>query len=223
MRAHLLALASFTALLASCAARQQLCAGIGECREGQDCVAGMCEGAPSPLAGSRRLVLQPTAIAVLEQAAPSSSGGALPALITLGRAGDDAELLLRFDLRLDRSATVLRASVMLDRSDAVLTDPAPVPLHANRVIGRWDERTVAWVTAPAVQDVRSPRTLVPSSGPTRIRVDVTDLARRWLAHDKADRGVAIVAESASATGVSFVLGSTSGEDREPPRLEVYVR
>jgi hypothetical protein len=142
------------------------------------------------------------------------------------------ELLLRFDLRLDRSATILRASVMLDRADAVLSDTSPVSLHANRVIGRWNERTVTWATAPPVQDVRSPRTVVQSPGAGRIRVDVTDLARRWLAHDVADQGVAIVAESTSATGVTFAVGSTSlpspephapREDREPPRLEVYVR
>jgi hypothetical protein len=222
-----------TALVASCAARPQLCMASGECRDGFDCVAGMCEGATPPLVGSRRLVVPPTDMAVVQRGEPSAAG-ALPAVLTLGRMRDGAaELLLRFDLHLDRSATIVRASVLLDRSDAVLPDPSPVALHANRVIGRWDERSVSWATAPPVQDVRSPRTVVQSPGPRQVRVDVTDLARRWLVHDVADQGVAIVAENTSPTGVTFALGSTSlpapepraGDptDDEPPRLELYVR
>jgi hypothetical protein len=230
---ELLAARAFLFLSLSCAPRPQLCSATPECRQGLDCVAGACEPSPSPLAGSRRLVLPPADIAVLQRGEPSAAG-ALPTLLTLGRTSDGpAELLLRFDLHLDRSATILRASVMLDRTDAVLPDPAPVALHANRVIGRWNERSVSWATAPPVQDVRSPRTIVWSPGPRQIRVDVTDLARRWLAHDVADQGVAIVAENTSPTGVTFALGPTSlpsaephavgVTDEAPPRLEVYVR
>jgi hypothetical protein len=226
-RAILNGAAALAALLASCAPRLQLCAAPASCPEGFDCVAGMCQApAPtSPLAGSRRLVLRPVAIAALRQGAPSS-GGALPAIVTLGRARDGgAELLLRFDLRLDRSATLLRASVVLDRSDATLLDPTPVALHANRIISRWDEARVRWETSPAVQDARAPRTAVDPTTPRQIRIDVTDLARRWLAHDPADQGVAIVAENETPVGVSFVLGTTSLEPRQEsaPRLELYVR
>lgn len=234
MRATLLLAiaASLAASLPACAARPQLCRDAVECRAGLECVAGMCEGAPSPLAGSRRIVLLPSDIAVVEPGAPA--GGSLPSILTLGRAIDRQRLLLRFDLKLDRSATILRASVMLDRSDATVPDPAPVSIHAERVIGRWDPRIVTWATTPAVQDVRSPRTVVESAGPARVRIDVTDIARRWLSHDAADQGIVIVAENTTPTGVAFALGSTSllfpdarpsGEpaDRSAPRLEVYVR
>jgi hypothetical protein len=234
MRATLLfaIAASLAAPLPACATRPQLCRGATECRAGLECVAGMCEGAPSPLAGSRRIVLSPSDIAVVESGAPA--GGSLPSILTLGRAMDRQELLLRFDLELDRSATILRASVMLDRSDAIVSDPAPVSVHAERVIGRWDPRLVTWATTPAVQDVRSPRTVVLPAGPARVRIDVTDIARRWLSRDAADHGVVIVAENTTPTGVAFALGSTSlsssdarpsgqSADRAAPRLEVYVR
>jgi len=155
----------------------------------------------------------------------------MPSVLTLGREGGAEALLLLFDLRLDKGVSVVRASVLLDRSQAYATDPSPIGLHANRVIGRWDERRVRWSTAPAVMDVRAPRTVLSETGPRRVRVDVTDLVRRWLAHDPADHGVEIVAENTSPTGVSFVLGSTdlpredaiAGDDAQPPRLEVYVR
>jgi hypothetical protein len=225
--AHLLVLALS---LASCAARPQLCGGAAVCGEGLDCVAGMCQAAPSPLAGSRRLVVPPADIAVLERG-EGAAGGAVPSLFTLGRAGEGVLLLLRFDLRLDRSVTVLRASLLLDRSGAVLADPEPVSLHALRVISRWSPRSVSWPTAPALQDVGAPRTVVEPAGPDRVRVDVTDLARRWLAHDPGDQGVAVVAENASRTGVAFTLGSSAlapasasdAADGQPPRLELYLR
>jgi len=223
--------ASLVAPLSACAARPQLCRDAVECRAGLECVAGMCQGAPSPLAGSRRIVVLPKDVAVVEPGAPA--GGSLPSILTLGRATGRQKLLLRFDLTLDKSATILRASVLLDRSDAVVSDPAPVSVHAERVFGRWDPCRVTWWTAPPIEDVRSPRTIVEPAGPARVRVDVTDIARRWLAHERADQGVAIVAENTTPTGVAFALGSTpvpssdarpSPEpDRAPPRLELYVR
>ena len=113
-------------------------------------------------------------------------------------------------------------------------DPLPVAIHADRVIGRWNPRTVSWSTAPPVEDVRLPRTVIASTTPSLVRVDVTDLVRLWLAHDPRDQGLSIVAENETATGVTFTLGGTSLPDpketspgksdlSQPPRLEVYVR
>jgi hypothetical protein len=236
MKPSALALAAL-GLATACAPRHELCSGPTSCSASSDCVAGQClpKNASFPYAGTRRLVLAPADIAVLDSAKPA--GGALPPLLTLGRANvGSVDLLLRFDLHLDRGTTLLRASLMLDRSDAVPGDPSPVSLHAARVIGRWDPRTVSRSTAPPIEDLRLPRTLVASPGPTLVRIDVTELARRWLNHDPADQGVLVVAENLTATGVTFALGGEArlgasedgvgAEEREAlqaPRLEIYAR
>jgi hypothetical protein len=226
-------------LASACASRQELCAGPAACRA-SDCVAGRCisKDATSPYVGTRRVVVRPADVAVLQRGAPTK-GGELPEVFTLGAAREAAELLLRFDLRLDKSATIVRASVLLDRSDAMMSDPFPVAVHADRVIGSWSPQTVSWSTAPPVQDVRLPRTVIASTSPSLVRVDVTDLVRLWLAHDPGTRsrdnqGVLIVSENETRTGVTFALGSTSLPDLQdiaaaepgspaPPRLEIYLR
>ena len=99
----------------------------------------------------------------------------------------------------------MRASVLLDRSDSTLPDPLPVAVHAERVIGRWNPMTVSWSTAPPQEDVRLPRTVVAPANRSPVRVDVTELVRRWLARDPADQGLSIVAENQTLTGVTFAL------------------
>jgi hypothetical protein len=231
---HVTSLLAPFLLTLACAPRQELCAGPTACRA-FECVAGQCPAkeATTLYAGTRRMVVPASDLAVLERGAPSE-GGALPAIFTLGAPSERTELLLRFDLRLDRGASIVRASVLLDRSDAVMSDPLPVAIHADRVIGRWNPRTVSWSTAPPIQDVRLPRTVIASTTPSLVRVDVTDLVRLWLAHDPRDQGLSIVAENETPTGVTFTLGSASLPDlretppgksdlSQPPRLELYLR
>jgi hypothetical protein len=91
-----------------------------------------------------------------------------------------------------------------------------------------------------VEDVRLRRTVIATTSPRIVRVDVTDLVRLWLTHDPArasDQSISIVAENQTSTGVTFALGSarppdlielTRGETGQvdwpqPPRLEIYVR
>jgi hypothetical protein len=237
MLALTLALAVALACLAlACAPRAQLCGGARGCAATSDCVAGQClpKDATLPYAGARRLVLRPVDIALLDGNGPS--GGALPPVFTMGRANaSGVELLLRFDVHLDRATTLLRASILLDRADAALADRTPIALHAARVIGAWSPERVSKSTAPAVQDLRLPSTWVDASDPSLVRIDVTSLARRWLRHDPADQGVVLVAENTNAVGVTFALGGRPAppnldpheEDSplppQPPRLEIYAR
>jgi hypothetical protein len=221
-----------------CAPRPQLCSGPAECAKDFACVTGQClrDGAIPAISESRRIVLAPEDAAVLEPGEPPS-GGALPMMFTLGRASErGSTLLLSFDLRLWKIKSILRASVLLDRSDAVIADPAPISLHADAILAPWDARRVRSSTAPPLEDVRSPRTVVWSSGRTVVRVDVTALAVRWLARDSPFHGVAIVAENTSPTGVAFAIGALSVPELDsrglaapsrdvprPPRLELYVQ
>ncbi len=223
----------------ACAPRSQLCNGPKECATSFACVAGQClrDGAIPAISTSRRIVLAPDDLAALVPGEPPA-GGALPTLFTLGRAsGGGAMLLLRFDLHAEKIRSVLRASLLLDRSDAAFADPIPISLHADAILARWDARKVRSSTAPPLEDVRSPRTVVWPSGRRVVRVDVTAMAQRWLAGDRALHGVAVVAENTSTTGVTFAIGEASlpalesrgivvsGRDVPPqaPRLELYVQ
>src|ERR1700733_10676272 len=156
-----LAVAALVAWLAlACAPRPQLCSGPAVCAKNSACVAGQClrDGAIPAISASRRIVLAPDDTAVLEPG-ESSAGGALPALFTLGRATDSgAMLLLLFDVHAAKIRSVLRASVLLDRSEATFSDPVPISLHADAILARWDSRRVRSSTVPPLEDVRSPRT-----------------------------------------------------------------
>jgi hypothetical protein len=100
---------------------------------------------------------------------------------------------------------VVEAYLLLQRSDAVDADPAPVSLHAARIVTPWDSRSVSWATQPALEDVRLPSTRVDPAGRTVVRLDVRALVARWALHDRRDQGIAVVAESASPTGISFAF------------------
>lgn len=229
---------AIASLASACATRPQLCSGPATCAKNYACVAEQClrDGAIPAISVSRRIVLPPDDAAVVEPGEPSA-GGALPTLCTLGREGDGgAMLLLSFDLHSLRIKSVLRASVLLDRSDADFADPAPISLHADAILARWDARTVRSSLVPPLDDVRSPRTVVASSGRRVVRVDVTAMAQRWLAGDSALHGIAIVAENTSATGMTFAIGATSLPEvdsralvasgqvaAQAPRLELYVQ
>jgi hypothetical protein len=193
-----------------------MCDAQSACPSKTACVAGRCqrEGADPAILATRRIVLDPTDVAYLRRG-DSPSGGALPSLFTLGRRADGDELLLlRFQAPLPPDATVVEAYVLLERSDAVDMDPAPMGLYAMRVVGKWDSRDVSWATQPPLSDVRSPLTpLVPSVSRALVRIDVRGLVQAWQRHDPKDQGVAIVAENATATGATFASG----------RLELYVK
>jgi hypothetical protein len=211
------ALAALAALASvGCAVRQRMCDARSVCPAKAACVAGRCqrEGAEPAIVVSRRVVVEPVAVAYLYRG-DSPSGGAVPSLFTMGRTGDGDELLLlRFEAPLAPDAAVVEAYVLLERSDAMDMDPSPIGLYAERVVGPWDPRSVSWATQPPLEDVRAPLTLMtPASGRPFVRVDVRELVEAWRHRDPRDQGIAIVAHGATATGATFASG----------RLELYVK
>jgi hypothetical protein len=201
--------------LSGCVVRPRMCDTRSGCPAHMACVVGRCqrEGADPAIMATRRIVLDPTAIAYLRRGDPASGAGAV-GLFTLGRRGDGDELLLlRFEAPLAADAVVVEAYVLLERSDAVDMDPTPIGLYAARVVGAWDPRAVSWATQPSLQEVRSPVTLVPAAGQSLVRVDVRGLVKAWQRHDPRDQGIGIVADNASTTGATFASG----------RLELYVK
>ena len=167
---------------------------------------------------ARRLVVRPTDVAYLRRG-DGPSGGALPPLFALGR--DSAVLMMRFSVPLPASATIVEAYVVLRRTDTVDDDPAPISLHATRIIDGWEQRSISWALQPRVVEARTPATLVEPGGPSLVRLDVRDLVRQWPRHDPQDQGIAIRADNETRTGTTFAFRA-SALDVEP-YLELYLR
>lgn len=161
---------------------------------------------------ARRLVLHPIDIAYLRRG-DAPSGGALPPLFSLGK--DSAVLMMRFSVALAANANVVEAYVVLRRTDAVDDDPAPISLHATRIVEAWEGRSTSWALQPRVVDKRSPATVVEPGGPSLVRLDVRELVRQWPKHDPHDQGIAIVADNESRSGSTFAFISSApvGPDR----------
>jgi hypothetical protein len=164
---------------------------------------------------ARRLVIEPVAAARL---APRDARGEVSKVVTLGRARDAGSmLLLRFSLELVPETAIFDAHVVLDRAPSVQADPAAIPLRAARIIDPWDARSVAWGRAPRLGDARLPATVV-NGARASVRIDVRSLVQRWRRHSPDDQGIAILADGASVTGMTFALadGGGASDDQASP-------
>lgn len=223
-------LAIIVALLAAepgCAARATMCTASYECGKSA-CVAGRCQvdkPALKPAVDSaRRIVVHPVDLAFVQRG-DDAHEAAPPVFAPLGQR--DGRLLLRFSLALPPAATVSEAYIVLHRASAVDDDPAPISLHATRIVQDWQGGSVTYATQPRSRELRLPLTFVEPGGAPLVRVDVRDLVRQWPKRDPADQGVAIVAEGSTITGSTFALSEGAVEDRSGvdvgPYLEVYLR
>lgn len=198
--------------LGGCAPRARMCRATSECAAKSACVAGRCqlEGANlrPAIDSARRLVASPTEIAFVSKR--HGAPGALPMNARLGK--DGGKLLLRFEVALPPAASVIEAYVVLRRSPWVDDDPAPLSLHATRIIEAWHQGSISWARQPRALDARLPSTTIDPAGPSLVRVDVRDIVRQWARRDPRDHGLAIVAEGESPTGMSFALVAGSGDD-----------
>jgi hypothetical protein len=227
--------------LPGCMPRPRMCTASIECEGKSACVAGRCQvekaSVKPAVDSSRRLVVRPADIAYVKTGDEASGG--LPALFALGK--DGGKLFLRFSAAIPKTATIIEAYVVLRRSAVVDDDPAPISLHATRIVESWVGGSVSWALQPRSTDTRSPSTMVEPSGSPIVRVDVRELVRQWPRHDPGDQGIAIVADNETRTGTTFALSGhgaerTSGDpgpslgrsgpvgtpDVEP-YLELYIR
>jgi hypothetical protein len=165
---------------------------------------------------ARRLVIEPVAAVRL---APGDAHGEVPRVATLGRERDAGSiLLLRFAIDLPPDAAIMGAYVVLDRVASVDPDPRAVPLHAARIVDPWDVRSIAWGRAPRLDDAHLPATRVDGARGTA-RIDVRSIVQRWRRHAPEDQGIAILADGASTTGMTFAFADGAPEDA-PPALSV---
>jgi hypothetical protein len=217
-----------------CAPRPRMCTASTECTTQSACVAGRCQpdkpNVKPAIDAARRMVVRPADVAYVRRG-DGPTGGALPPLFALGR--DSAVLMMRFSGPLPSNANIVEAYVVLRRSDAVDDDPAPISLHATRIVDGWDARSISWARQPRVVDSRAPVTVVEPGGPSLVRLDVRDLVRQWPKHDPHDQGIAVVADNETRSGTTFAFRSvgavgtaesraSSAADVEP-YLELYMR
>jgi hypothetical protein len=228
------ALSAALLLAVGCAPRPIVCDAPGACGVASACVALRCvaDGGSPVSDKSRRFVRDATDVAFLERGG-SVRTGELPATVVLGKAGDGpAAVLFRFDM--PRDVEVQEAYLLVERADDGATDGAGVGLHAERVIGPWDARTVTWLNGPELRDDRAPSLILRQGAPRLLRIDVTSLVK---AHpgEPPDQGLALVADRESPTGVTLatVPDMTSplvgdphvdeGSRLHAPRLDLYVK
>jgi len=183
---------------------------------------------------ARRFVLEATEVAFIERRS-ALGPGELPTTATLGRTGSaPAAILLRFDV--PRDVEVIAAYLLVDRDEH--SDAEGVGLHAERIIGQWDARTVTWLAGPELRDVRGPSLVLRRGAPARSRIDVRPLLVRVPGGESPDQGIALLADRSTSEGASIVLvpelsSPLAGEPDEAgdpgstpllaPRLELYVK
>jgi hypothetical protein len=195
------------------------------CAEARDCgraacVAGRCQsdaGLPQ-VDTSTRYVYAPVDVACVHDEPPATPG--VPPLCVLGDA-NGARLLLRFSVPLSEQADVVEAYVMLSRAPTVESDPSAISVHASRIIGGWDGRSLVSATLPVFEPTRSAETRIGVSNV--VRVDVRDIVKKWRRRDPADRGIVIESTGASASGTAFALAPDQEGAAKPPVLELYVK
>jgi hypothetical protein len=147
------------------------------------------------------------------------SGARTTAVARLGRAGQPGVVFLRFAAPLAPEVRVLEAYLLLERAPDVDVDPAVVPLHAARVVGAWDARSLSWARQPHIEEVGAAITRVGPGGGAFVRLDVRDLVQRWRARARDELGVAVVADGESSTGVALALAPLErAHDRDDPAL-----
>jgi hypothetical protein len=223
----LLGLLCLLSMGGACLPRPRMCTAGGDCAATSSCVAGRCvaKGAAVAIGAARRVLYDPVAIGFVRRGGEPG----LPAIAALGRS-DGALALLRFSLPLSPEVSVVEAYLLLDRVTDVDSDPAPIALHAVRIVDPWDERSLSWAVQPRVEEVGSPVTRVlPSSG-SLVRLDVRAIVERWRRREGGDFGLAVVSDApdraaGSGIGMAFALaaGGAGGEWGAAPRLELYLR
>jgi len=211
------------------------CSAAVTCGGSGACVSDRCvsDAGTASLQTSRRLVLDATEVALIQRGS-SRGPGELPTSATLGRAEEGpAAVLLRFDVPADLE--VLEGYLLVEHVGEGARSGDGVGLHAERIIGPWQARTVTWLDGPELKDVHAPSVVVRHGATPTLRLDVKPLFQRARGAEPPDQGVALMIDQKTANGVEVVLlpGVASplpgdpethdGASHQAPRLELYVK
>jgi hypothetical protein len=192
----------------------------GACGDEGTCVLGRCmPHARVPIGeDARRLVVFARDVAAVAEHLPGGGHAALP---LGGHGAGDAALYLTFDLgdRLGADDAIQAAYVVAEPVAGASTASAWIEVEARDVPGRFDGAAVDWRRRPATdRPAAVGRTRGAAGSP--LRVDVTDLVRRWARRGAREGRVALVARASADLGATVSTGLGAGP---APRLEVYLR
>ena len=192
------------------------------CEAGKSCVIGRCRATDEAPAATdtRRVILAPSAVAVIAASGARPAVAEVPETIALGRAeGGGVALLLRFEASWRDDAEVLSAFVVLDPVDSAPPATLPAVFESARILEPWQPSVVSWGRQPRL-DLPRLAALIRAIPGTPVRIDVTALVREWPRRRADDHGVALLVHGADRVGSTFTMGITGGAG---PRLEAYVR
>jgi hypothetical protein len=161
------------------------CSATSACAEGQACIVGRCRPEAAELAAqtSRRVVLEPTDLAVLEPGADHEPGAVTP----LGASGREPVLLIvRFDLPAKPEGKLESAFLVFDRDASAPPAPTPVELELATVLDPWSTARVSWANQPRVGSAKA-RVVAPAASDAPLRIEVTELLEATLLAIMASR------------------------------------
>jgi hypothetical protein len=128
-------------------------------------------------------------------------------------------VLLRFAVSYRNDATIERAFLVLEPVEGAPPARASTTLEVARILERWDPAKASWGRRPRLT-VPELRAIVPPGKAERVRVDVTELVRRWAKCAPDDHGLALFASSAGSPAAHYATGLAHARG---PTLEVYLR
>jgi hypothetical protein len=192
-----------------------MCSGETDCGSQASCVSGRCvaRGATPAVANAKRQIFAPVEVGWVRR------GDATGADVAALGGADGAIVFLRFAVPLAPEVNVVEAYLLLDRAPGIDVDPATYTLHAARVAGAWDARSLSWARQPSVVEVGAPVTRVFGAGASLVRLDVRSIVERWRRRDADEHGIAVVAEGQGGAALPLALEPLDvPADRDDPLL-----
>jgi hypothetical protein len=198
----------------------QSCSDRDPCQKGRICALGRCrkKGTVPVSTKAEKLTFQPEDLAWIHGSsivAPSELGPT----IRLGKRGDHETLLMRYAIELPEKAKVQRALLVLDPMPECAPRPGRIALELAHVLSPWRSAELTRGSQPRL-DLPMRLADMRATPAQALRIDVTEIVRRWAKHRKRYHGVALIANGASDTGACFTTGLTWGEG---PRLQIFLR
>lgn len=202
------------ALSIGCAASSRPCLSPSACPEGSECLAHRCLplGAEPVAPDSRRVVLDPVAMAVVRDGARRQS--ALPSTVTFGGpASQDEQLLVAFP---DRWSAIEIDAAFLLLEPALDAEPSASDIEIGVVVaaGEWRSGTAGDVPASHGPKANG---LARTRPPAALRIDVTSLVREMARQPRSTHGFLVRAERRGPRGAVY----STGIDGPAPSLDVY--
>ncbi len=205
------------ATLVGCAPRDApgLCRGQGECDKNRACIVGRCRPRAEPVVplASRRIVLEPTKVAVLSS---RENERVDPSTIGFGRASaGDVVMLLAFDDALGSDVELDSAFLVLEPAEGAPSPFSPVPIEIASIRDEWSRESVSWGRQPSLGLPETVADATPRSH-NSLRIDVT----HFFGSAQTGHGIAILAKGKDPIGAFYATGLGTGT---APRLELYLK